>query len=136
MKRYLAKRRRVRTLYGLQTQIDAFVERCNGERPHRARGKLTPLEAFSARQHAAPGSPIASPYFRVRTDRVDADGNVTLRYRSRLLHIGVGRAHKGQRIHLYVDELDVRIVTFEGELLRHLEIDPTRSYQGRNREVE
>jgi hypothetical protein len=72
----------------------------------------------------------------VRTDRVDADGNVTVRYRSRLLHIGVGRAHKGRRIHLYVDDLDVRIVSFEGELLRHLEIDPSRSYQGRNREVE
>ena len=72
----------------------------------------------------------------MRTDRVDADGNVTLRYRSRLLHIGVGRAHKGQRIHLYVDDLDVRIVSFDGELLRHLELDPSRAYQGRNREVD
>jgi hypothetical protein len=49
---------------------------------------------------------------------------------------GWARAHKGRRIHLYVDDLDVRIVSFEGELLRHLEIDPSRSYQGRNREVE
>ena len=136
MKKYLAKRRPVRSLRGLQAQIDAFVRDYNTERPHAARKDLTPLDAFGARRRAGPGSPIASAHFRVRTDRVDADGNVTLRYRSRLLHIGVGRAHKGRRIHLYVDDLDVRIVSFEGELLRHLEIDPSRPYQGRNREVE
>ena len=45
-------------------------------------------------------------------------------------------ARKGRRIHLYVDDLDVRIVTFDGELIRHLELDPSRAYQGRNREVE
>jgi len=136
MKKYLAKRRPVRTLRGLQGQIDGFVEQYSTARPHRARGTLTPLEAFNSRDRAGPGSPVASPHFRVRTDRVDADGNVTLRYRSRLLRIGVGRAHKGRRINLYVDDLDVRIVTFDGELLRHLVIDPSRPYQGRNREVE
>ena len=72
----------------------------------------------------------------MRTDRVDADGNVTLRYKSKRLHIGVGRAHKGERIHLYVADLDVHVVTFEGELIRHLELDPTRVSQGRNREVD
>jgi hypothetical protein len=37
---------------------------------------------------------------------------------------------------LYVADLDVRIVTFDGELLRHLTIDPARTYQGRDREAE
>jgi hypothetical protein len=32
--------------------------------------------------------------------------------------------------------LEVRVVTFAGELLRHLEIDPSRLYQGLDREVE
>jgi hypothetical protein len=32
----------------------------------------------------------------------------------------VGRRHKGKRIRLYVAGLDVRIVTWDGELLRHL----------------
>jgi hypothetical protein len=58
---------------------------------------------------------------------------VTLRYRSRLLHIGVGRAHSGTRILLLVADLDVRIITDDGELLRHLTIDPTKDYQPRGK---
>jgi hypothetical protein len=39
-------------------------------------------------------------------------------------------------VRLYIADLDVRVVTFDGEVLRHLEIDPTRLYQGRGRQVE
>lgn len=56
-KKYLAKRRPVRTRRGLGAQIDAFVEHDNTQRPHRARGHLTPLEAFSTRDRAGPGHP-------------------------------------------------------------------------------
>ena len=49
---------------------------------------------------------------------------VTLRHDSKLMHIGVGRRYKGTSIHLYVADLDVRIVGFDGELLRHLILDP------------
>ena len=80
--------------------------------------------------------PLGTTHFRVRTDRVDATGKVTLRYDSRFVHIGVGRAHRGTRIRLYVADLDVKIVSFEGELLRHLVIDPSRRYQGLDREIE
>jgi hypothetical protein len=34
---------------------------------------------------------------------------VTLRHQSRLIHIGIGRAHKGQRILLLVADRDVRV---------------------------
>jgi len=136
MKKYLVQQRRPRTVRGLQAQVERFVAYYNESRPHRARERMTPQEAFFARERAHPGSPLFATHFRVRTDRVDNDGNVTLRYGSKLLHIGVGRAHKGVRIHLYVADRDVRIVTFEGELLRHLEIDPSRVYQGRDREVQ
>jgi hypothetical protein len=33
----------------------------------------------------------------VRQDKVDKTGRVTLRYESRLYHIGLGRAHKAAR---------------------------------------
>jgi transposase InsO family protein len=136
LKKYLAKQRRARTLAGLQAQLDRFVEYYNHSRPHRARDRATPYEAFMARDRAGPGTPVAPVHFRVRTDRVDDYGNVTLRHDGKLLHIGVGRPFKGARIHLYVADLDVRIVTFDGELLRHLTIDPARIYQGRDREAD
>jgi hypothetical protein len=54
---------------------------------------------------------------------------VSLRHRTRLHHIGVGHAHKGKRVILLVDGLDVRVLTQDGELLRHLTLDPSRDYQ-------
>jgi len=60
---------------------------------------------------------------------IDTGGNVTLRHGARLHHIGVGQAHKGTRVILLVDGLDVRVVSQDGELLRHLKLNPSPDYQ-------
>ena len=129
LKQYLVNQTPAESMAELQAQVDRFVSYYNEERPHRARGRKTPRSAFDAREKAAPGSPIQNTHFRVRTDTVDEYGNVTLRHDSKLLHIGLGRRYAGLRIHLYVADLDVRVVTFEGELIRHLTLDPTSVYQ-------
>jgi hypothetical protein len=46
----------------------------------------------------------------VRQSRVDAEGKVTLRYMSRLLHIGVDRAFKHQPVRLLIADRDVRLL--------------------------
>ena len=115
----------------LQEQVDRFIAYYNEVRPHRALGRKTPAEAFSARIKAKPernGEPLARHY-RVRHDRIDSSGTVTLRYRSRLYHVGLGRVHKGRRVLLLVADRDVRVLTVEGELLRQLTLDPSRDYQ-------
>ena len=56
---------------------------------------------------------------------------VTLRHRTRLHHIGIGRAHVGRRVIMLIDGLDVRVISEDGEMLRHLTLDPTRDYQPR-----
>ena len=67
---------------------------------------------------------------RIRTDRVDDAGSVTLRVNGRLHHIGIGRAHARTPMLLLVQDLDIRIVNAAtGELLRELTLDPTRDYQ-------
>jgi transposase InsO family protein len=131
MKAFLAKQPAVARTSQLQVQIDRFVAYYNEVRPHRAKGRMTPRAAFEARDKAGPsGSRIhLSEGVRVRRDRIDNNGKVTLRHRSRLHHIGVGHAHKGKRVLLLVDRLDVRVVSVDGELLRHLTLDPTRDYQ-------
>lgn len=134
LKRWLGKRPPASSVPALQRQLDRFVAVYNEERPHKAR-RTTPARAFVARDRAVPGDAVAPTHFRVRTDRVDQQGGVTLRVDSVLRHIKVGRAHKGKRIRLYVADLDVRILTLDGELLRHLTIDPTSRYQGLDREV-
>ena len=132
LKKHLAKQRRARNLAQLQAQLDRFATYYNTVRPHRTLGRRTPATAFAARAKATPSAPIAiEGHHRVRRDKVDKTGCVTLRYRSKLLHIGLGRAHAGTRVLLLVADLDVRVITEDGELLRHLTINPTKDYQPR-----
>lgn len=131
MKSFLSRQRRAASIAELQAQVDRFVAYYNDVRPHRARGRMTPRAAFEARDRARPSGPRIriGAGMRVRRDRIDKNGKVTLRHRSRLHHIGVGHAHKGKRVILLVDDLDVRVVSKDGELLRHLTLDPSRDYQ-------
>jgi hypothetical protein len=54
---------------------------------------------------------------------------VTLRYRSTLYHVAVGRRHSGKAVLILVANRDIRILTPEGDLIRHLTLDPKRIYQ-------
>jgi transposase InsO family protein len=130
LKRYLARQDPALTKKQLQTQLDRFVAYYNNQRPHRAIGRHTPAEAFGARERAFPRGPhIDCAGYRVRHDRIDKQGGVTLRYRGRLHHIGVGRPYRGWRVVLLVAGRDVRILGLDGSLLRRLVLDPTRDYQ-------
>ena len=131
LKRFLAKQEPARDLEGLQGQLDAFGAYYNQVRPHRATRRRTPAEAFNARPKASPSlPPLKVPaHYRVRRDKVDITGVITLRHNSRLHHIGLGRRLTGTRVLALVDGLRIRVVTEDGELLRELTLDPTRDYQ-------
>lgn len=132
LKRFLTRQPAVSSLGQLQAQLDAFRVYYNVSRPHRALDGRTPVQAFAARVKAGPAAERESVQYRVRHDRIDKTGTVTLRYRSRLRHIHVGAAHHNKPVHIFVAGAQVRIVTEEGELLRALTIDPTRDYQPLN----
>ena len=129
LKRFLSKQPRPTSLAHLQLQLDALRSYYNQHRPHRALGQRTPLVAWSARLQAKPELPPAATHFRVRQDKVDGDGRVTLRYLSRLRHIYVGRAHRRERIRLLVADAHVRVIREDGQLLGELTLDPRRNYQ-------
>lgn len=129
LKRYLAKQAPAESLGHLQAQLDTFGPYYNQQRPHRALDGRSPLVAFNARLRAGPAGTAAPVHFRVRQDRVDTNGTVTLRYQSRLRHIPVGRAHKHQTVRLLIAGDQVRVIREDGSLLRELTIDPSRDYQ-------
>jgi len=131
MKAFLARQPPAGSLAELQAQVDRFVAYYNEVRPHRARERRPPRVAFEARDKARPSGPMiqVGAGVRVRRDRIDKNGKVTLRYRTRLHHIGVGHAHKGKRVVMLVDGLNVRVVSQDGDLLRQLTLDPIRDYQ-------
>jgi transposase InsO family protein len=115
----------------LQALLDAFTSIYNTRRPHRSLPhRATPATAYAARPKAVPGDRSADTHDRVRADRVDADGKLTLRVGGRLHHIGIGRTHARTRVLMLVCDLHVRVINAAtGELLRELTIDPARNYQ-------
>jgi transposase InsO family protein len=127
MKKYLAKQRAPRSIPELQRQIDAFVTYYNECRPHRGIGRKIPRDVFDARVKAHPATKIES-HMRIRHDKVDAYGKVTLRYEGRLRHIGLGARFSGRTVVLMVADDEVRILTPEGEPLRTLTLDRARDY--------
>ena len=129
LKRYLAKQAPARSLAVLQLQLDAFSTYYNQQRPHRALHGNAPLHAFHARLKAGPVAASPPAHYRVRHDRVDKCGRVTLRYLSRLHHIGLGAAYRGLPVHILVANKNVRVIREDGSLIRELTLDPTRDYQ-------
>jgi transposase InsO family protein len=115
----------------LQALLGAFTTIYNTQRPHRSLPRrATPATIYAARPKATPGDRTADTHDRVRTDRIDATGVVTLRHHGKLHHIGIGRAHARTRILMIIQDLDIRVINAAtGELLRELTLDPTRDYQ-------
>ena len=128
LKRYLARQAPASSIALLQAQLDAFAARYNDARPHRALGRATPRSVYETKVKAAPAG-RSSALFRVRYDRVDATGKVSLRYESKLLHLGLGNRYRGQRVVLLVADRDVRALSDDGELLCCFVLDPARDYQ-------
>ena len=135
LKRFLSRQDPAETIEALQTQLDRFGDYYNEVRPHRSLGRRTPAEAFAARPKATPSlQGLEVPgRFRLRRDKVDITGVVTLRHNSRLHHIGIGRKLVGTRVLVLVDALHVRVITEDGELLRDFVLDPSRDYQPHGR---
>ncbi|MCV7377855.1 transposase [Mycobacterium alsense] len=120
------------TLAQLQALLDEFATYYNTIRPHRALGRHTPLQAFNARPKAFPTTYHSPPHYRVRHDRIDAAGVITIRYNSRLHHIGLSKRRRGTHVIVLINDLDIRVLHRDtGHLIRKLVLDPTRDYQPR-----
>jgi transposase InsO family protein len=124
------------TIAELQTLLTQFQHQYNHHRPHRSlEHRATPATAYQARPKATPSTDRSSDtHTRIRADKIDRVGTVTLRVAGRLRHIGVGRTYAGTDILMLIEDLHVRIINAAtGELLRELIIDPRRDYQGTGR---
>lgn len=97
VKKFLARQHPPTTIRGLQAQLDGFADYYNSVRPHRSIGRRTPIDAFHARTKAHPRlRGVTVDGYRLRHDTIDDSGKITIRYQSRLYHIGLGRRHAGR----------------------------------------
>ena len=131
LKKFLVKQPPATTIAQLQAQLDRFVDYYNQIRPHRAKSRKSPKSAYDSRDKARPTrrEGAFTKELRVRHDRVDRHGVVTIRYKSKLHYIGIGRALAGARIVLLVAGRNIRVIDRDGQLLRNFELDPSRNYQ-------
>ena len=129
LKRFLTRQAPAESIVHLQLQLDAFRTIYNQQRPHRALDGRTPLQAFNSRLKASPSATHPQLDYRIRRDRLDAEGRVTLRYLSRLRHFHVSYKHRRQDVVILVAGAHVRVIAEDGALLRELTLDPTRDYQ-------
>lgn len=131
LKRFLAARPRPDTIDDLQTLLTEFQTWYNTARPHRSVGRRTPHEAYTALPKATPTGRRDTEW-RSRTDKVDKDGKVTLRYAGKLRHLGIGKTHAGTPVLLLIHDREVVTSNANtGEIIAEHSIDPTRDYQPR-----
>jgi hypothetical protein len=120
MKKWLAAQRpQPATLTALQTLIDAFADEYNHRRAHKSLPhRQTPAARYHSLPKAAPPTSVTTqPHNRVRQDKIDKTGKVTLRHAGTLHHIGVGRTHAQTHVTVLVQDLDITIVdTTTGEV--------------------
>lgn len=134
LKQWLAARSPPPSVEALQELLNEFKTTYNQRRPHRSLPRRsTPQSLYDSLPKAKPGD-RTDTHDRVRHDRVDKSGMVTLRHHGKLHHIGIGKTHSGTRIILLAQDTHIRIVNKEtGELLRQLTLNPNRDYQPTSR---
>ena len=130
LQRWLRARPPARTTVELQHQLDAFRDHYNEQRPHRALARATPGHAYRATPKAVPaGNGHAPGHYRLRYDRLDTKGRMTLRRAGRMHHLGTGAAHARKRVLAFADDHQVTVAELTtGEVLSTHLIDPAKTY--------
>jgi transposase InsO family protein len=130
LQRWLAARPPAATIAELQRQLDAFREHYNEQRPHRALDRTTPAAAYRATPKALPATNGHAPgHYRLRYDRLDSKGTMTLRRAGRMHHLGVGATHARKRVLAFADDHHITVTDLlTGEVLSVNQIQPDKSY--------
>ena len=128
--RWLAARAPASNIAELQVQLDTFQAHYNEHRPHRALNRRTPGEVYRATPKALPATNGHTPgHYRLRYDRLDPKGRMTLRRAGRMHHLGVGAAHARKRVLALADDHQVTVTDLTtGEVLSQHLIDPNNAY--------
>jgi transposase InsO family protein len=125
--RWLAAQPAAETLAELQAQLDRFRDIYNHQRPHRALGRRTPAEIWTATPKSGPASQPLNTPTRIYHLTVARNGVVYLtRYA-----ITIGRAHAHANTTVVITGLACHVF-IAGRLIRSLTLNPTRRTQPLN----
>ena len=130
LQRWLAARPPAPNTAELQRQLDEFREHYNERRPHRALHRRTPGDVYRSTPKALPATNgHAQGHYRLRYDRLDAKGRMTLRRAGRMHHLGAGAANARKRVLAFADDQQVTVADLTtGEVLSVHLIEPNKTY--------
>ena len=129
LQRWLGARPAAKTVHELQRQLDEFREHYNERRPHRALARDTPGHAYRATHKAAPAGAHPHGHYRLRYDRLDTKGKMSIRRAGRMHHLGVGTAHARKRVLAFADDHHITVADLTtGEVLSTHQIEPDKTY--------
>jgi transposase InsO family protein len=130
LKRWLRADGLTDTIDELNTQLARFTIIYNTHRPHRALDRRTPEAVYTSTPKAQPVIEIASTLWRIRYDRIDTAGKLTLRYAGKLRHLGVGRPHAGTRVILLAHGNQTMVIDRStGTIIAEHTLNPAKNYQ-------
>lgn len=129
LKQHLATNPKVITLEELQQQLENFQTFYNNHRPHRSINRKTPAFAYNLIPKAEPRLKKEENIWRIRYDKVDNHGKVSLRWDNRMLHLGIGHAHNRKDIIIMQHGLEITVITPDGEVISEHKINPKQGYQ-------
>lgn len=113
----------------LNQQLDDIIDYYNNHRPHRALNRHTPAQAYNRLPKAQPlDIPIGTDN-RLRRDKVDNDGKVTLRWAGNMRKLYVGRKHRTKEIMLICINNDITAINpHTSEIWGRYHLDKTKKY--------
>ena len=129
LKKWLRRQRLARSLVELQRQLDEFSRIYNYERPHQGIGRQTPISRWQASPASGPAdTPLEHPTYSrptVREVKVCNEGQIVVGTK---LRIHIGAAYIGASATVILDGTHASVYVND-QLVRHLQIDHTRTYQ-------
>lgn len=129
LQRWLRARPSAASLSDLQRQLDEFRDHYNEHRPHRALNRRTPGHAYRQTPKALPAGPRPEGHWRLRYDRLDTHGKMSLRRAGRMHHLAVGAAHARKHVLAIADDEKVLVTDLTtGEILSTHLIQPDKNY--------
>lgn len=131
LKRWLRRQPLAADLEEFQAQLDEFCWIYNYERPHQGIGRVTPISRWEASARSGPSGPLPHPRYGVRSEVIVNTAGCA-RVDAYIIHVGVEWVHATATV---IRDGSYATVFIAGRLVRHLKIDPSRSYQpsGRRR---
>jgi hypothetical protein len=134
LKKWLRRRRRLHSsIEELQADLDEFCRIYNTERPHQGIGRQVPIERWRATPVAGPAdTALAHPDWSSKTITVTVGPTGCVTVDKLVIHVGV--EHHGHQALVSIDTNRANVF-IDGRLIRHLELDRSRTYQpsGRKR---